>query len=118
MCRPHYNVVHWETYKESVCPEKLRDYHLQRKYGIGLADYASMLEAQNHRCGICNGHKDEVVVPKRFREGTPFVVDHCHVTGSVRKLLCHRCNIIVQSGVTEDILFRAIRYLKDHGDSS
>lgn len=85
---------------------------LGRKYGISIDDYDRMLSAQNGKCGICL-RKFEPLTKKRAWH-TP-VVDHDHVTGKVRALLCGPCN----SGIgyfKDDIgrLEAAAKYLKRH----
>jgi|SRR6185369_1547631 len=66
---------------------------LKREYGITLADYNAMLRRQAHRCAICR--RPETVRIKRTGELKRLAVDHDHVTGAVRGLLCHRCNVLV-----------------------
>ena len=62
----------------------------KRLYGITVEDYDAMLEAQNGGCGICeNALKD------RSGHRKYFAVDHCHVTGAVRGLLCTACNVLL-----------------------
>lgn len=56
---------------------------LKAQYGISEADYASMLEAQNSTCAICQ---------RPPNAGTSLCVDHCHASGRIRGLLCHACN--------------------------
>jgi hypothetical protein len=51
---------------------------------IPVPDYVSMLEAQDHRCAICNTHDSEL--------SKPLSLDHNHSTDEVRGLLCHHCN--------------------------
>lgn len=55
---------------------------LKYKYGITLEDYNRMFNEQEGKCFICHLNKK-------------LVIDHCHKTGKVRKLLCHGCNIIL-----------------------
>ena len=57
---------------------------LQRNYGISLADYDEMLEAQDNGCAICGKMPEE--------NGQRLSVDHDHETGQVRGLLCRHCN--------------------------
>lgn len=57
-----------------------------RTYGLALADYDAMLVAQNNLCAICR-------VDKPGGNSTHWHVDHNHVTGQVRGLLCGRCNL-------------------------
>lgn len=67
--------------------DKVRDSKLRERYGITLVDYQRMLEEQNSRCAICQS-------PDVNRKNSEhFLVDHCHVTGEVRGLLCYKCNI-------------------------
>jgi hypothetical protein len=61
-----------------------RDGIIRNQYGITLAQYNTMLEAQNYKCAIC-GNEDEV-------EGRRLAIDHCHTSGKVRGLLCGKCN--------------------------
>ena len=62
---------------------RMRAGHLQRKYGITLADYDAMLLAQGGGCAIC-------ATPQP--DGQSLHVDHDHDTGAVRGLLCFNCN--------------------------
>ena len=52
------------------------------KYGITERQYRLMLRRQKGRCSICG------TLPKKRR----LAVDHCHLTGRVRGLLCYHCN--------------------------
>lgn len=60
-----------------------REYHLMKNYGLTVDDYNRMVTAQNGRCAICSTD-----TPARGR----LHVDHDHITGKVRQLLCSRCN--------------------------
>jgi hypothetical protein len=79
---------------------KKKNSSLKFAFGITLDDYEAMAEAQGHICAICR-------LPK-----TPLCVDHCHVTGKVRGLLCHDCNKMLGfANDNTDVLSRAIEYL-------
>lgn len=94
-------------------PERKRASDLKHKYGITLADYAAMLAAQGGGCAICGRH-DPGGRPRT--DGTiTMAVDHDHITGKLRGLLCRRCNVIL--GKSEDdvaLLSKAIAYLQHH----
>jgi hypothetical protein len=63
-----------------------------------------MLAAQRGGCGIC-GTKTVPTIGS-------FHVDHDHVTGKVRGLLCHHCNVGIGSlGDSVEVLSKAISYL-------
>lgn len=79
--------------------EKNRRWRFQREYGITVEEYDERRAAQGYRCAICQRHEDEL--PRHLGRpttdgfqvlGRALVVDHCHRTGAVRKLLCHKCN--------------------------
>lgn len=55
-----------------------------RKYGMTIAEYDSMLDAQNYSCAICGVDEDDV--------SRALSVDHEHTTNRVRGLLCDNCN--------------------------
>jgi hypothetical protein len=56
-----------------------RSYHLTQRYGITAAEADFMLAGQDGLCAVC--------------ESAPAAhVDHDHVTGVVRALLCFNCN--------------------------
>lgn len=56
-------------------------------YGITIADYERMFKQQNGKCGICGSDSSF-----KGKINQNFSVDHCHVTGRVRGLLCVACN--------------------------
>lgn len=59
-----------------------------KRYGITPEDYESMLADQDGVCAIC--HEPETLI----RRGTvcSLTIDHDHMTGKVRGLLCNNCN--------------------------
>lgn len=78
-------------------------------YGLSLADYACMLSAQGGVCKICKCPETTQLKGKV----KALCVDHCHVTGVVRGLLCQNCNRGV--GLLKDspeILDHASSYLR------
>ena len=54
-------------------------------YGITEEQYREQIDRQKNKCAIC-GNKESY---------TKLVIDHNHVTGKVRKLLCHNCNKVL-----------------------
>lgn len=87
--------------------EKWRAGQLLRDFGITAKQYDEMLSSQSGQCALC-----ETSTPGG--KGV-FHVDHCHHTGSVRKLLCHSCN----TGLglfkdNADVLIKAAAYIRDH----
>jgi hypothetical protein len=62
-------------------PDKTAGHDLQKKYGLSFQEREAKRTEQNNQCKICG---DEFI-------NTPHV-DHDHITGIVRDLLCERCN--------------------------
>ena len=63
--------------------DRNRNAHLLRMYGITLEDKNKMIALQNNKCLICE---------KEFKNSRSTHLDHCHITGKVRGILCHVCN--------------------------
>ena len=76
-CKPCHNARGKETYQRLY--GGTRHYHLKRRYGIGADDFDRMVAEQGGLCAIC-GRPD------------PEHVDHDHVSGDVRGILCFNCN--------------------------
>ena len=90
-------------------PDKMRAIHRRRalaKYGITPNEYDAMFAEQGGGCAICAAEPGS----KRNHLKPNLAVDHDHVTGAVRGLLCLSCNGAL--GVLgEDNLRSAMEYL-------
>lgn len=76
-----------------------------KKYGLTVEDYNSMFDKQKGCCDCCGRSAEN------FRRGLH--IDHDHITGQVRALLCTKCNPGL--GYFDDsieALEMAIKYLK------
>lgn len=62
-----------------------------KKFGLTPAQYEAMAKAQDYVCASC-GDPETTVVSKADPRVRRLAVDHCHVTGKVRGLLCRACN--------------------------
>lgn len=75
-------------------PDKELNAHLIRKFGITLADFQALVDKQGGVCAICG--KPPTIALGQRRQGRAvrprLVVDHDHVSGAVRGLLCTPCN--------------------------
>ena len=92
-------------YKQDNSP--YRDRALRKNYGIGLETYNIMLQMQNGVCAICG---------KVNPDGKALAVDHDHITGRVRGLLCAKCNWAIGNfGDNSKMLKRAFEYLEKGG---
>ena len=57
---------------------------MRNRYKLTKADFDAMLVEQNGRCAICGQPLTESLH-----------VDHCHKTGKIRGLVCHKCNNLI-----------------------
>jgi len=74
-------------------------------YKISQEEYEIMCTTQIGQCKICKGAST--------RLSGALDVDHCHKTGKVRGLLCHRCNLFLGAvRDSADLLRSAANYLE------
>lgn len=93
--------------------EYVRNWTLQRKFGINTARYEEIKKSQGGKCAICRC--EESFINKRSGVLQELSVDHCHNKLHVRGLLCVRCNrMIGYARDNADIMRRAIGYLEYH----
>ena len=79
---------------------------LERRYALSRDDYLALLSVQGGACKVCGSRSPECGKDNLF-------VDHDHVTGSVRGLLCHACNAMVgYSRDNPEILRNGAAYLE------
>jgi hypothetical protein len=79
-----------------------------RKYGITEQAWDHLLARQDGRCAVCR-----TATPGG--RGESWHIDHDHVTGQVRGLLCQRCNLAIgMLGDSPDRIRAALRYIEGH----
>lgn len=70
------------AYRDRYSPDDLHEHKLKAVFGIDRLAYTEMLSAQGGLCAICRQP------PGKQR----LSVDHDHLTGTIRALLCQPCN--------------------------
>ncbi len=90
----------WNENNRELKSARDRDRHYRKKYGKAMMEqfgvdgqegYDYLLEQQDHRCGLCRTHEDEIKEGKMPK----FVHDHDHETGEIRALVCLSCNTAI-----------------------
>jgi hypothetical protein len=97
--------------REAAKAKKLRDFfsHILRTYGLTEAGYRALYAAQGGRCYICR---------RASGKGRMLAVDHNHLTGEIRGLLCsgslsaNTCNRLIAI-YTPEALERAVEYMRN-----
>jgi len=103
-------MAQWQRdYKGSLDPDarraRVRRSNLQAKYGITVDDYAALLQIQGQKCAICS---------RRWTATVEFHIDHDHVSGAIRGILCGTCNrALGMFGDSIAAIERVLAYLKD-----
>lgn len=102
-CRYKRNRYWAEENKESY-RESTRNTRRKIEYGINPEEFNRLLEDQHYRCAICKISIDQTSH-----------LDHCHNTGTVRGILCKKCNLGL--GFFDDNidkLYSSIEYIKKY----
>lgn len=99
--------------RKNYPPGKYSEYSRKSKHGMTQVQWEEMLNLQGGKCPICTtpiGQKLGVEY-KESRKGLA-VVDHNHVTGEIRGILCSNCNTgIGLLGDSAENAARAASYL-------
>ena len=84
-----------------------RESMLRTRYKMSVADYDRMLKKQQGKCGAC---KTKFPTHK----ARWFDVDHNHVTGKARGLLCRKCNLSLHILENKPYKLKLETYLAKH----
>lgn len=80
-----------------------------KSYGLDHDSFASMRAAQKNQCAMCHAEMTDERGPHQLH------IDHDHVTGQMRELLCQRCNLLLgAAGDDQWVLSQGITYLRRH----
>jgi hypothetical protein len=83
----------------------------KREYKLLDGDYEQMLAEQNGLCAICQKPETKKVNGRVVE----LSVDHNHITGEIRKLLCQKCNLMIGYSMEDPgTLEAAAKYLRQH----
>ena len=110
-CRPCVR-EHQRRFRNSK-PDYNHVRNLQRRYGLSVDEYQTLLANHNFACAIC---KVEISDTVGYKSKRSVVVDHNHETGDVRGILCSKCNLVLgHARESTEILYQAIVYLSERG---
>lgn len=98
-----------EKYNADMRSYNKTHYHKLRlqRYDLTVVQYEALLLSQNWACAICE--KAPQTKTKR-----PLNIDHHHISGKTRGLLCHRCNRDIVILDNPEKLAKAMSYLEKH----
>lgn len=105
LCKSCYNKGFREYRKKNpkIFKKLNRTHLLKTKYGITQNEYLAMYEEQDGKCSIC------------FEAKELLNIDHDHITGKVRSLLCTYCNILVGNIERMDVN-KYLEYVNKHAN--
>jgi hypothetical protein len=86
--REYCKRIHSTDGLSPYCKECTRLYSLSNRYRISVDDYTEMFTKQDGKCAIC-GQSETVTHKGKL---ISLCVDHNHITGEIRGLLCLDCN--------------------------
>lgn len=101
--RARITIRHNKWSKENK--EYITTYMRAWRHGLTVDQMNLLLEQAGDNCPICNRGFDESVK----------AIDHCHETGTIRGVICNKCNVAIgMFGESVDALKNSIDYLERH----
>lgn len=95
--------------------EYARNSNYKYKYGLTLDDVKLMYESQMRMCANRACGKDIVLEVKRNNPNSAFV-DHNHITGKVRGLLCFKCNVSLGHLEDKNLVLGLVEYMNKYDE--
>lgn len=93
-CKGEFTIVNpAQVYCKICCPTGVA-YQRLKLYKLSQPEFEALWKKQSGACALCDSELSD-----GGSTGKGLNIDHCHETGQVRGLLCHRCNIMV--GLTD-----------------
>lgn len=99
-CKKSYNKIRKLNNREKLNAQKLKWQTINqkaRRYGqvksrhrMTVEHYERLLLEQGYVCAICKNPEKAKTKTKGTKS---LAIDHCHVTGKIRGLLCQKCNM-------------------------
>jgi hypothetical protein len=96
-----------QTQKRKIIVQKN---NYKKRYGLTVEQKQDLIDGQDSKCAICKND---------LKDTHDVCVDHNHITGSIRGILCRKCNLGIghlQDSI--DILKSAVKYLKKYSADS
>ena len=104
-CEGANNIARNHTVVNGLKRQRINN--LKVRYGMNVDEFFVMLKSQNSECAICGIDLSE--------DFTKCYVDHDHVTGKNRAILCYSCNIGLGHFKDDpELLRKAADYLAQH----
>lgn len=103
-------------HKKGINKDKAKSNKLLNNYGITLEEYKQVSSWWDNKCAICE--QIETIVDKRSNTPRELAVDHDHKDGTIRGVLCSKCNRgLGMFNDNKELLVKAARYLKNYEKS-
>lgn len=115
--RKRYEDIEASRTKEAEYREKNKERiyqsYVSKKYGLSKDETEKFFLKHGDKCTICG--MPETRMSSSGNKVSRLCIDHCHDTGKVRGLLCHRCNHALGCvGDSIEVLKKAIKYLMEY----
>ncbi len=106
LCKEDYSPNNANQQICDVCAPDIKSQSIAWTYGLSYVRHQEMLKKQNNSCAICTQSFAEL-------SSRQIHIDHDHLTGYVRGILCNSCNIRIAGFDDQKWVTRAQEYLRE-----